>query len=143
MSMIDIFKDTLQKGMVITNCKELSNRYKITLMYEGMEGTCELNKMCVPNSERALCRKAIDTAISGMYINIGNLLEAKAWLNGERWTDEETKAASISKETRETLEDILEKIDCDVWSTLDDDGDDWFTAEKISQIKDIIESYLK
>lgn len=103
MSMVDIFKDTLQEGMAIINCKELSNRYKITLAYEGMTGTCELSKMCSPNSERALCRKAIDTAISGMYINIGNLLEAKAWLEGERWDTKTIKSRTITL-TEEEIE---------------------------------------
>ena len=49
----------------------------------------------------------------------------------------------MSEETREVLEDILERIDKEVWETLDDGGDDWFTADKVSQIKEIIESYLK
>jgi len=29
MNILDIFKDTLQDGMEITKCKELSNKYKI------------------------------------------------------------------------------------------------------------------
>lgn len=49
----------------------------------------------------------------------------------------------MSEETREVLEDILERIDKEVWETLDDGGDDWFAADKVSQIKEIIESYLK
>lgn len=49
----------------------------------------------------------------------------------------------MNEETREVLEEILERIDKEVWETLDDGGDDWFTADKVSQIKEIIESYLK
>ena len=49
----------------------------------------------------------------------------------------------MNKETREVLEEILERIDKEVWETLDDGGDDWFAADKVSQIKEIIESYLK
>lgn len=49
----------------------------------------------------------------------------------------------MSEETREVLEEILERIDKEVWETLDDGGDDWFTADKVSQIKEIIESYMK
>lgn len=49
----------------------------------------------------------------------------------------------MSEETKEVLENILEKIDKEVWETLDDGGDDWFTADKVSQIKEIIESYMK
>lgn len=143
MSMIEIFKDTLQEGMEITACKEYASKYKVTLSYKGMTGNCELGKTCAPKQEKSFCRKAIDTIVSGMYINAGNLEEAKAWLEGERWNIEETKNTSISEETKEVLEDILKRIDNEVWETLDDGGDDWFTADKVSQIKEIIESYMK
>ena len=49
----------------------------------------------------------------------------------------------MGEEAREVLEEILERIDKEVWETLDDGGDDWFAADKVSQIKEIIESYLK
>lgn len=49
----------------------------------------------------------------------------------------------MSEETKEVLEEILERIDKEVWETLDDGGNDWFTADKVSQIKDIIENYMK
>jgi hypothetical protein len=141
--MIDIFKDTLQEGMEITACKEYASKYKVTLSYKGMTGNCELGKTCAPKQEKSFCRKAIDTIVSGMYINAGNLEEAKAWLEGERWNIEETKTISASEETKEVLENILERIDKEVWESLDDGGDDWFTADKVSQIKEIIESYMK
>lgn len=143
MSMIEIFKDTLQEGMEITACKEYASKYKVTLSYKGMIGNCELGKTCAPKQEKSFCRKTIDTIVSGMYINAGNLEEAKAWLEGERWNIEETKNTSISEETKEVLENIIERIDKEVWETLNDGGDDWFTADKVSQIKEIIESYMK
>lgn len=49
----------------------------------------------------------------------------------------------MSEEAKEVLEEILERIDKEVWESLDDGGDDWFTADKVSQIKEIIESYMK
>lgn len=49
----------------------------------------------------------------------------------------------MNEETREVLEEILARIDNEVWNTLDDGGNDWFTADKVSQIKEIIESYIK
>lgn len=48
----------------------------------------------------------------------------------------------IANITEEILKEILERIDNEVWDTLNDGGDDWFTAGKVSQIKDIIEEYL-
>lgn len=85
MEMIDIFKETLQEGMEISKCKELSNKYKFTLSYNGMSATCELSKLCTPGNEKSLCMQAIDNAMSSMYIDKGDLKEAKAWLHGERW----------------------------------------------------------
>jgi len=49
----------------------------------------------------------------------------------------------MKEELKETLEEILERIDNEVWETLDDGGDDWFTADKVSQIKEIIQEYIK
>lgn len=49
----------------------------------------------------------------------------------------------MNEETREVLEEILGRIEKEVWETLDDGGNDWFTADKVSQIKEIIESYIK
>ena len=87
MDMIDIFKEVMQDGMEIVKCKEMSNKYKITLSYNGMNATCELNKLCTPGNEKSLCMRAIDTAMSTMYIDNGNYQEAKAWLDGERWNE--------------------------------------------------------
>lgn len=105
-SMIDIFKKELQDGMEIVKCKEMANVYKITLSYNGMTGTCELSKMCTPNAEKSLCRKSIDTAISGMYINAGNLTEAKLWLDGEKWNVSNEKKEFVIELTEKELEQI-------------------------------------
>ena len=105
-SMIDIFKKELQDGMEIVKCKEMANVYKITLSYNGMTGTCELSKMCAPNAEKSLCRKSIDTAISGMYINAGNLTDAKLWLDGEKWNVANEKKEFVIELTEKELEQI-------------------------------------
>ena len=83
--MINVLKTVLQDGMEIEKVKEMANEYRVTLKYKGMTGNCSVSKMCSPGNEKSLCMKSIDTAISGMYINAGNLEEAKAWLDGERW----------------------------------------------------------
>lgn len=90
MDILDVFEDTLQDGMEITKCKELSNKYKLTLSYNGISSSCEINKLCTPGNEKSLCMQAIDNAMSSMYLGIGNLKEAESWLHGERWDIEET-----------------------------------------------------
>lgn len=44
--------------------------------------------------------------------------------------------------TQEILQEILERIDKEVFDTLSESGDDWFIASKISKVKEIIEEYM-
>ena len=129
MAMIDVFKDILQEGMTITKCKEYANTYKITLEYKGMTGNCEVSKMCTPGNEKSLCMKSIDTAMSGMYINVGNLEEAKAWLDGERWNlDDESRKNKISFKVYDKYRnDVTDKND---WY-IDINGNLYFEVEDI------------
>lgn len=85
MKMIDILKQELKEGMTIENDRELSDKYKLTIVYDGMYAPVVLYKTCAPGCEKELCRKVIDTAMSTMYVNVGNLAEAKKWLDGEFW----------------------------------------------------------
>ena len=102
--MIDILKRELKSGMAINAEKELSSKWKVTISYEGMQSAIDLPKTCTPGCEKELCRKVIDTALSTMYINAGNLAEAKKWLNGEFWKK------SIDKDELLNDEDILKDI---------------------------------
>lgn len=46
-------------------------------------------------------------------------------------------------EAKEVLEEILSRVGTEVSENLSDCGDDWFTAEKVNQIIDIISEYIK
>lgn len=112
--MINVLKTVLQDGMEIEKIKELSNEYRVTLKYKGMIGNCSVSKMCSPGNEKSLCMKSIDTAISGMYINAGNLEEAKAWLDGERWNAKKenlTRAIDLSENELIYLHELLGYLD--------------------------------
>lgn len=87
MKMIDILKQELKEGMTIKDYKELSNKYKVSLSYNGMEASTELSKTCMPGCEKEVCRNAIDDAVSTMYVNAGDLVEARKWLYGECWDE--------------------------------------------------------
>ena len=96
-NMFDILKDTLQSGMEIKNERELSNKWKFSIAYDGMQATTELPKTTAPGYEVEVCKTSINNAMSTMYINVGNLVEAKAWLDGERWNiDADEKKIRIS-----------------------------------------------
>lgn len=101
MKMIDILKQELKDGMTIENDRELSDKYKLVIVYDGMKAPVVLGKTCAPGCEREVCRKTIDTALSTMYVNSGNLVEAKKWLDGEFW--------------KETGEDGYKRVNNDTW----------------------------
>jgi len=101
MKMIDILKQELKEGMTIENDRELSDKYKLTIVYDGMKAPVVLAKTCAPGCEREVCRKIIDTALSTMYVNSGDLVEAKKWLDGEFW--------------KETGEDGYKRVNNDTW----------------------------
>jgi hypothetical protein len=86
--MFEIFKTVLQDGMEIDNFRELSNKYKFTLKYQGIGYACVLEKSCTPGHEKEFCKRIINGAVGSMYLNSGNKKEAVAWLNGERWNEE-------------------------------------------------------
>lgn len=116
MNILDIFKDTLQDGIEITKCKELSNKYKMMLSYNGMFASCEVNKLCTPGNEKSLCMQAIDNAMSSMYLDKGDLREAEAWLHGERWNLNEGKSQDslipdMREKVKEYISEIREEID--------------------------------
>lgn len=46
-------------------------------------------------------------------------------------------------ELNDVLKEILERIEHEVFNSLSDCGDDWFTADKISETMDIVREYIK
>lgn len=104
MDMLEIFKNLLKDGMKITDLKNYASKYKITLSYNGMSASCELAKKCAPGMQEIVCKKAIDTAISTMYINTGNYGEAKRWLDGEAWNK-----GDVSSKYEEEIMRVLRK----------------------------------
>ena len=107
--MIDVLKNELKRDMSIGTEKELSSKWKVTILYNGMQSTIDLPKTCTPGCEKEVCRKAIDTALSTMYINAGNLTEAKKWLDGEFWKEDTVKAQEVT--IREFVNIIKENRD--------------------------------
>ena len=95
--MVEILESQVKlvKDLKIVKVKELSSKCKITFKYNNMEATEELQKTCTPQYEIELCRKCINGAISPMYINVDNLIEAKKWLDGEIWEDIDKESISL------------------------------------------------
>jgi hypothetical protein len=81
MDMLEIFKSVMIDGMEIVKTKELANKYKVTLKFKGSENTIELNKTCAPTYEISYCKGAVATALSSIYINLGDFENARKWLD--------------------------------------------------------------
>lgn len=117
-NMFEILQDTLQEGMAIKNAKELSNKWKFSIVYEGMQAATELPKTVAPGCESEVCKTAINNAMSTMYINTGNLTEAKSWLDGDKWNsvDEEIEYQRVNNDTWicNQLEELVFKYEKDI-----------------------------
>ena len=119
MKMIDVLKNELKSDMSIGTEKELNSKWKVTILYNGMQSTVDLPKVCTPGCEKEVCRKAIDTALSTMYINAGNLAEAKKWLDGEFWKEDVAKIQEVAIREfvnilKENRDRIASNISCDI-----------------------------
>lgn len=107
MGMLEIFKGTLQDGMEIIKEKELVNGFKVTLSYNGMTADTNIPKAVVSGREKDVCKSSINNAMSTMYINAGNIEEAKAWLDGEKWIESNNERTDKQK----LLDVIISDID--------------------------------
>ena len=131
-NMFEILQDTLQEGMEIKNEKELSNKWKFSIIYNGMQAATELPKTVAPGCESDVCKTAINNAMSTMYINEGNLAEAKSWLDGDKWNsvDEKIEYQRVNNEKMEELIDML--ITIIIEDTIDnyENKKDWYDQLK-------------
>lgn len=81
MKMLEIFKERLVPGLTIVNVKERASKYTICVEYEGKTTTVELSKTCTPKCEEEYCDKVVATAMSSIYFYMGDLANAKVWLD--------------------------------------------------------------
>lgn len=81
MKMLEIFKERLVPGLTIVNVKERASKYTICVEYEGKTTTVELSKTCTPKCEEEYCDKVVATAMSSIYFYMGDLTNAKVWLD--------------------------------------------------------------
>lgn len=84
MTMIEIFRDTLSTlpvDLKIVKEKELNSKWKLTLEFNKIQTTTELSKLCAPNEANSCCWKTVATAMSSLYIKLGDLQKAQLWLN--------------------------------------------------------------
>lgn len=84
MTMIEIFKDMLSAlpiKLKIIKEKELSSKWKLTLEFRECQTTAELSKLCAPNEATNSCWRTVATAMSSLYIKLGDLQKAQLWLD--------------------------------------------------------------
>lgn len=83
MTMLDILKNRLPDGLMITDAKEKPSKYIVKFAYNGeqLSGQGELMKACAPGKENAICDTAIQVAMTGFMLNKGDLEGAKQWMD--------------------------------------------------------------
>ena len=81
MTMLDVLKTRLPKGLSIIKEKEMSSKYIITFQYEEQIVKAELRKCTAPKMENKNCDFTICTAMSSIFINKKDLAKAKEWLD--------------------------------------------------------------
>lgn len=78
-SMADILENqvSLIEGLEIVKCRELSSYYKVILSYNGINAKeSKLDKMCAVGKEIQFVRFFIETAITGVLLDEGNMIES-------------------------------------------------------------------
>lgn len=117
-TMADILESQVKliKGLEIAKSRELSSHYKVILSYKGINAKeSKLDKMCAVGKEIQFVRFFIETAITGVLLNEGNMIEAKKWLNHEVWdnveeNDNKKKLNKLIEKSNLTMEEIEELV---------------------------------
>ena len=81
MDMLSIMRERLIEGLTIVKYKEYANKYVVTLAIGSKVTTVDLLKNCAPGYHNDIVDRAIWTALSSIYLNMGDLVTAKKWLD--------------------------------------------------------------
>lgn len=80
-TMLDILKERLVEGLSIKSVKETNAKYTIHFEFEGDEAKADLPKSCAPGCHNEVADATIITAMSTIYCNRGDYVQAKQWLD--------------------------------------------------------------
>lgn len=80
-TMLDILKERLVEGLSIKSVKETNAKYTIRFEFEGDEVKADLPKSCAPGCHNEVADATIITAMSTIYCNRGDYVQAKQWLD--------------------------------------------------------------
>lgn len=80
-TMLEILKERLIDGLKIKSVKETNTKYSIVFEYENDTAKADLPKSCAPNCEDKVADNSIITAMSTIYFNRGDFVNAKKWLD--------------------------------------------------------------
>lgn len=80
-SMIEIFKERLFEELTIINIKEERTQFKVTVKFNGNEGTAVIPKQCSPDK----VEKTVDFLMYSAVIDI--CIENEDWDNCKNWNE--------------------------------------------------------
>ena len=79
MTMLDVLKGRLPRGLEIVKAKLSGGYYKLLFRYEGAERPGDLPTTCVPGKEKRLCDVILATAMTGFFAERGDVEAAVHW----------------------------------------------------------------
>lgn len=79
MTMLEIMKERVPAGVDIINVAEKPSKYELILFVDGEKVSCWVPKACTPGSAETVVDFAICTTMIGLYLERGDLKNAKKW----------------------------------------------------------------
>lgn len=119
MNIIDVLKSILLPEMKIEDVRIGLSITIFTFIYRDMiKKDCMIQNEYTPGHETELCKNTIDFIVAEMFQDVGDLKEAEAWINGEKWDNKEENTNSIYDLHKRIMKNDASAID--EIETLDD-----------------------
>lgn len=109
MNMLDILKERLPENLSIVSYKEKPSKFIVLFDYRGDRFNGEVPKTCTPGRESEVCDFTIQTAMTTMCLNKGDLEEVVKWKDYAKTAKKmgRSKEVNCGVYTDEELEDRL------------------------------------
>lgn len=109
MNMLDILKERLPENLSIVSYKEKPSKFLVLFDYRGDRFNGEVPKTCTPGRESEVCDFSIQTAMTTMCLNKGDLEEVMKWKDYAKTAKKTGSVKGVSRGvyTGEELENRL------------------------------------
>ncbi len=113
----------------------MQSKTKFVFKYDNIEKQGEIQNICAIGYEKKLCRQTVNTLMSEIYINKGQLDLAQKWLDGEMWDNSK-------KRVEKSIITSMSKINRKFYMSLDMD-DIKIIKSKLHDLEIILNSMMQ